>query len=83
MPWRDALIRPLVRLADRTAPPRAQETDTHPDPGRPLQRRVHPQGRRGLVPAPLKVTPRGRAPRVPDPVRQELDRLNALSAGLS
>ena len=34
------------------------------------------------MPAPLQVTPRGRAPRVPDAVRQELDRRNALSAGL-
>src|SRR5262245_59591716 len=35
----------------------------------------------GLVPANLKVTPRGRAPRVPDVVRQEVDRLKALYGG--
>jgi transposase InsO family protein len=33
------------------------------------------------VPANLEVTPRGRAPRVPDAVRQEIDRLKALYAG--
>src|ERR671919_581744 len=35
----------------------------------------------GLVPATLKITPRGRTPRVPDAVRQEINRLKALYAG--
>ena len=81
MQWRYELIRPLVLFADRTAQQRAQETDTHPDTVRTLQRRFHPQGMLGLVPANLKVTPRGRAMRVPDAVRQEIDRLKALYAG--
>ena len=79
--WRYEVIRPLVLFADRTATQRAQETETHPDTVRTLQRRFRQQGMLGLVPANLEVTPRGRAPRVPDAVRQELDRLKALYAG--
>jgi Winged helix-turn helix len=79
--WRDEVIRPLVRLADRTATQRAQETETHPDPVRTLQRRFRQRGMLGLVPATLAVIPHGRAPRVPDTVRQEMDRLTALYAG--
>jgi hypothetical protein len=76
--WRYEVIRPLVLFADRTAQQRAQETQTHPTTGRTLQRRFHQQGMLGLVPASLEVTPRGRAKRVPDAVRQEIDRLKAL-----
>src|ERR687887_1836883 len=76
--WRYELIRPLVLFADRTASQRAQETETHPDTVRTLQRRFRQQGMAGLVPATLNVTPQGRAPRVPDAVRQEVDRLKAL-----
>jgi site-specific recombinase XerD len=36
--WRDEVIRPLVLFADRTAQQRAQETETHPDTVRTLQR---------------------------------------------
>ena len=79
--WRYEVIRPLVLFADRTAQQRAQETDTHPDTVRTLQRRFHQQGMLGLVPGSLEVTPRGRATRVPDAVRQEIDRLKALYAG--
>jgi transposase len=79
--WRYEVIRPLVLFADRTAQQRAQETQTHPDTVRTLQRRFHQQGMLGLVPASLEVTPRGRAKRVPDAVRQEIDRLKALHAG--
>jgi Integrase core domain/Winged helix-turn helix len=79
--WRYEVIRPLVLFADRTAQQRAQETQTHPTTGRTLQRRFHQQGMLGLVPASLEVTPRGRAKRVPDAVRQEIDRLKALYAG--
>jgi transposase InsO family protein len=46
-----------------------------------LQRRFRQQGMLGLVPANLEVIPHGRAPRVPDAVRQEIDRLKALYAG--
>jgi hypothetical protein len=79
--WRYELIRPLVLFADRTAQQRAQETDTHPDTVRTLQRRFLQQGMLRLVPGSLEVTPRGRATRVPDAVRQGIDRLKALYAG--
>ena len=79
--WRYEVIRPLVLFADRTAQQRAQETETHPDTVRTLQRRFQRQGMLGLVPATLKISPRGRTPRVPDAVRQEINRLKALYAG--
>jgi transposase len=79
--WRYEVIRPLVLFADRTATQRAQETATHPDTVRTLQRRFHQQGMLGLIPAHLKVTARGRAAQVPDAVRQEIARLKALYAG--
>ena len=79
--WRYEVIRPLILFADRTAQQRAQETETHPDTIRTLQHRFQRQGMLGLVPANLKVTPRGRAKRVPDAVRQEVDRLKALYSG--
>ena len=47
MQWRYEVIRPLVLFADRTAQQRAQETDTHPDTVRTLQRRFHRQGMLG------------------------------------
>jgi transposase InsO family protein len=79
--WRYEVIRPLVLFADRTAQQRAWETDTHPDTVRTLQRRFHQQGMLGLLPGSLEVTPRGRTKRVPDAVRQEVDRLKALYPG--
>ena len=79
--WRYEVLRPLVFFADRTATQRAQATATHRDTVRTLQRRFHRQGMLGLMPATLEVTPRGRATRVPDAVRQEIDRLKALYAG--
>jgi transposase len=79
--WRYEVIRPLVVFANRTVQQRAQETETHPDTVRTLQHRFQRQWMLGLVPAHLKVTPRGRATRVPDAVRQEIDRLKALYAG--
>src|SRR5882724_12411265 len=79
--WRYEVIRPLVLFADRTATQRAQETATHPDTVRTLQRRFHRQGMLGLIPAHLQVTARGRAARVPETVRQEIARLKALYAG--
>jgi hypothetical protein len=81
-PWRYEVIRPLVRLADRTATPRAQDTHTHPETVRALTRRFRRQGMVGLLPAQVEVIPRGRAHRVPQTVRQELRRLKALYAGL-
>jgi hypothetical protein len=79
--WRDDVIRPLVLFADRTATQRAQETATHPDTVRTLQRRFHQRGMLGLISEHLQVTARGRAARVPDAVRQEVDRLKALYSG--
>jgi transposase len=79
--WRYEVIRPLVLFTDRTAAPRAQETDTHPDTVRALQRRFRQQGRQGLLPADVEVVHRRRASPVPEAVRQELDRLKALYDG--
>jgi len=80
-PWRDELIRPRVLLAERTAQPRAQETDTPPDTGRTLRRRFRPQGRRGLLPDQIAVVLRRRTTPSPVSARQEIDRLQALSDG--
>jgi transposase len=79
--WRYEVIRPLVLFADRTAAQRAQETDTHPDTVRTLQRRFRQQGMQGLLPADVEVVHRRRASPVPEAVRQELDRLKALYDG--
>src|ERR671931_2820419 len=69
--WRYEPIRPLVLFADRTAQQRAQETQTHPDTVRKLQRRFQRQGMLGLLPNNVEVVIRGRTHRVPDAVRQE------------
>jgi transposase InsO family protein len=79
--WRYEVIRPLVLFADRTAQQRAQETHTHPDTVRTLQRRFRQQGMRGLLPADVEVVPRRRASPIPEAVRQEIDRLKALYDG--
>jgi hypothetical protein len=79
--WRYELIRPLVLFADRTAQQRAQETHTHPDTVRTLQRRFRRQGMRGLLPADVEVAPRRQASPIPEAVRQEIDRLKALYDG--
>jgi transposase len=79
--WRYELIRPLVLFEHITPTQRAEDTHTHPDTVRTLTRRFRQQGMLGLVPDDLEVTPRGRAPRVPQEIRQELDRLKALYAG--
>jgi transposase InsO family protein len=79
--WRYEVIRPLVLFADRTASQRAQETETHPDTVRTLQRRFRQQGMAGLLLADVEVVPRRRASPIPDAVRQEIDRLKALYDG--
>jgi Homeodomain-like domain-containing protein len=81
MQWRYEVIRPLVLFADRTARQRAQETETHPDTVRTLQRRFHRQGLLGLLPADVEVIHRRRASPIPEAVRQEIDRLKALYDG--
>jgi Integrase core domain/Homeodomain-like domain len=72
------IIRPLLLFEDRTATQRAQETETHPDTVRTFLRRFRQQGMLGLLPDHVEVSPRGRASRVPEAVRQEIARLNAL-----
>jgi transposase len=79
--WRYEVIRPLVLFADRTAQQRAQETETHPDTVRTLHRRFRQQGMLGLLPADVEVIHRRRASPIPEPVRQEIDRLKALYDG--
>ena len=79
--YRDARIRPLVLLQDRTATQRAQETAPHPDPVGPLTRRLAAQGLLGLVPETLEVVPAGRRRRVPAEVVHALQRLTGLSEG--
>jgi hypothetical protein len=76
--WRYEVIRPLVLFADRTAVQRAYETQTHPDTVRKLQRPFQHQGMLGLFPSHVEVIIRERAKRIPDAVRQEIDRLKAL-----
>ncbi|MDQ3829843.1 MAG: helix-turn-helix domain-containing protein [Candidatus Tectomicrobia bacterium] len=75
------VIRPLVLFADRTAVQRAHETQTHPDTVRKLQRRFQHQGMLGLLPSSVEVIIRERTKRIPDAVRQEIDRLKALYDG--
>jgi hypothetical protein len=75
------VIRPLVLFADRTAGQRARETQTHPDTVRQRQRRFQHQGMLGLLPSDVEVIIRERATRIPDAVRQEIDRLKALYDG--
>ena len=73
--WRYEVIRPLVLFADRTPRQRAHETDTHPATVRALARRFRGRGMLGLLPEDVEVIVPARAPRVPEAVRQELDRL--------
>ena len=75
------VIRPLGLFADRTAQQRAQETHTHPDTVRKLQRRFRQQGMLGLLPDTVEVVLQGRTTRVPNAIRQEVDRLKALYDG--
>ena len=79
--WRYEVIRPMVLFADRTPRQRAAETDTHPATVRTLTRRFRQQGIVGLLPEDVEVIVRARVPRVPEAVRQELDRLKALYDG--
>ncbi len=79
--WRYEVIRPIVLFADRTPRQRADETDTHPSTVRTLTRRFRQQGMVGLLPEDVEVTVRAWVPRVPEVVRQEIDRLKALYDG--
>jgi hypothetical protein len=77
--WRYEVIRPLVLFGDRTAMQRAHETQTHPDTVRALTRRFRQQGMSGLLPLGGSTGRQPRAPRISEAVRQEVDRLKALS----
>src|SRR5688572_23560595 len=79
--WRYEVIRPLVLFADRTAQQRAQETHIHPDTVRTPERRCRQRGMRGPRPADVEVVHRRRVSPIPDAVRQEIDRLQALYDG--
>lgn len=81
MQWRYEVIRPLVLFGDRTATQRAYETQTHPDTVRALTRRFRQQGLPGLLPRGGSPGRQQRAPRIPEAVRQEVDRLKALYPG--
>jgi hypothetical protein len=59
--WHYEVVRPPVLFADRFASQRAQETETHPDTARALQRRFRQQGMRGLLPADVEVVHRRQA----------------------
>jgi hypothetical protein len=76
--WRYELIRPVILFEQLTSTQRAEDTHTHPATGRPLRRRFQQQGMLGLLPAELDVIPRGRAKRIPDALREGIDRLKAL-----
>jgi transposase InsO family protein len=79
--WRYEVIRPMVLFADRTPRQRAHETQTHPATVRTLTRRFQQQGMLGLLPDDVEVVVRTRMRRMPDAVRQELERLKALYDG--
>jgi Putative ATPase subunit of terminase (gpP-like) len=79
--WRYDVIRPIVLFAARTPRQRAHETDTHHARVWRLTRRLRQQGRLGLLPEDGEVSVRPRAPRVPEAVRQEMDRLKAVYDG--
>ena len=81
MQWRYEVIRPLVLFGNRTATQRAHETQTHPDTVRALRRRFRQQGMPGLLPSSGSPGRQQRAPRIPEAVRQEVDRLKALYPG--
>jgi hypothetical protein len=75
------VIRPLVLFAHRTATQRAHETAPQPDTVRALHRRCRQQAMVGLLPANIEVRQRVRAGPIPDDVREESDRLQALYGG--
>ena len=79
--WRDDVLRPVVLFADRTAQQRAQETQTPPATVRKLTRWFRRRGMLGLLPDHVEVVVRGRTKRIPETIRQELDRLKALHEG--
>ena len=82
IPWRDELIRPVMRFEDRTATQRAQDTGTHPDTVRQLTRRVRQQGMLGLWPDTIEIVRQRPGRKVPEAVIRALARRKALYAGV-
>ena len=81
IPWRYALLRPLVLFADRPARQHAHATHPHPETVRKLRRRFQHQGMLGLLLDDVEVVPKEKTPRVSPAVAEEMARLTALSAG--
>ena len=79
--WRYEVIRPMVLLADRTAQQRSQETHTHPATVRKLTRWFRQRGMLGLLPDNVEAVVQGRTQRIPEILRQEIDRLKILYDG--
>jgi Homeodomain-like domain len=84
--WRYELIRPLVLLEERPAPPeairqRAHATGSHPETVRKCTRRFEQQGLLGLLPEAVGLIPKASTPRVPSEVLEESGRLKALYEG--
>ena len=80
--WRYEVMRALVLFDDRTAAPRAVETDTQPDTVRQLPRRFRRQGSLGLFPEQTELGMPSRGQQVPSEVVEALARLKALDEGL-
>ena len=78
IPWRYAVIRPLVLFADDTAAHRAEETHLHPDTVRRLTRRFQQHGMRGLFPDQTALVTPSRGRHVRAEVVAEIHRLKAL-----
>lgn len=76
------LIRPLVLFDEGTPAERAQATNTHPETVRTLLHQFQTQGMPGLTLPESDGLPPEPPHRVPEAVRQEIARLNALSPGL-
>ena len=84
--WRYELIRPLVLLEERPAPPeairqRAHATGSHPETVRKFTRRFERQGLLGLLPEAVAIVPKSPSLHVPPEVVAELGRLKALYEG--
>jgi hypothetical protein len=84
--WRYELIRPLVLLEERPAPPeairqRAHATGSHPETVRKFTRRFAQQGRLGLLPEAVALVPKSPSLHVPPEGVAEIGRLKALYEG--
>jgi hypothetical protein len=81
--WRYELIRPLVLLEERPAPPEAirqcaHATGSPPETVRKFPRRFEQQGLLGRLPEAVAIVPKGPTPRLPPEGLEELGHLKAL-----